>query len=121
MSIDPLLPNEAALLEEVNDEAYGFWEVICWFKGDTYPELSQDQLMELVAAVVERGYLTIFAGPFGGEMEALPRDAALASVRQWKNWQHREPPEPVFSMMTTEDGFRAVALWVHENGLPRKN
>jgi hypothetical protein len=38
-----------------------------------------------------------------------------------ENWQHREAPEPVFSMMTTEEGFRADALWVDENGVPRKN
>ena len=118
----PLLRHEEALLlSEVDDDSYGLWEIIGMSGAETTGELKQEELIELVLGAIENGNIEVFAGPFGGNEEALSRDAALETVRDWNNWRHREPPEPVFRIMTTKQGDEAFRRWVDQYGLPHRS
>jgi len=101
----PLLSDdEAALLNDVSDDEYGLWEL----KGSVPPD-GRAELISLLVSAIESGYVDVFAGQFGGERQKLPAAAAIRCVEDWGNWEHREPPQEVFGVMTSALGTEALS------------
>ncbi len=101
MTAAPLTDEEAALLNDVGDDDYGLWEL----NG------SISALVPLLTDAIERGHIHVYVGEFGGEMQELPRQAAITCIGNQANWRHREPPENVFSVMTSARGIEALRQW----------
>ena len=102
MTAPPLRDDEAALLDDIGDDEYGLWEL----KGSL-----SSHVVALLVDAIQKGHVCVFAGQFGGERRELPRDAALRSIEHPENWQHREPPDEVFGVMTTDLGMEALRRW----------
>jgi len=108
MMATSLSPEEVLILSDFDDDAYGLWEEAG----------RRHDLLELLVHAVERGHMAVFSGPFGEPGEALPVDAAVETIRDPRSWKFNDPPERVFTVMTTDAGQRALREWVDENGFP---
>lgn len=103
-----LSPEEILMLSDFDDDAYGLWEEAG----------RRDELIELLINAVERRHVAVFSGPFGERGKVLPVDAAVEAIRAVDSWRFKEPPQPVVTVMTTDEGQIALKDWVDENGFP---
>ena len=106
MNAAQLTEDEAALLNDVSDDDYGLWEL----------NSSMVLSMPLLVDAISRGHIRVFAGEFGGEMQELPPEAATRCIEDQASWQYREPPEKVFTVMTSTQGMEALRHWWDQRG-----
>ena len=76
---------ESGLLNLLNDDLYGLWEVDWRFNGN-HPERSSTERIALITSAVEKGCVSVFSGTTEGSSEVLPRNLAVDAVCKLANW-----------------------------------
>lgn len=96
---------QAALLEEIDDDAYGLYEIDRLYNR-THPEWGHAKRAAQVVTAIENDMLDVFYGRGGAR---LPKADALAAVSNPSNWI--PPAERIDFLCAMTNASGQAAVW----------